>query len=223
MKSLVLCGRHGIAIRSHRDDNTSATTSLHMGNFKELLKFRVDADDKLLQEHLSSCANNASYTSKTAQGELLYCIKTFIQKIIVDEVKSQAIGPYFGVQCDEVTDSSNWEQLGIVLRYTTPDSRPIERLLEFVACEEITGAAISEKILQAFTEVYLDLSMCRSQTMDGAGNKAERVNGCAALIRQQYPKSVYHYCSSHDLNLALSKSCQVKEVHNMLDSLKQLG
>lgn len=113
-----------------------------MGNLKELLKFRVDAGDGVLQDHLSSCPKNATYTSKTTQNGLLYCIKTFIRQKIVDEVKSQAIGPYFGFQCDEVTDVSNWEQLGIVLRYTTADSRPVERLLAFVPCDEITGAAI---------------------------------------------------------------------------------
>ena len=32
-----------------------------------------------------------------------------------------------------------------------------------------------------------------------------------------------HYCSNHDLNLALCKSCEVKEVQLMLDTLKQLG
>ena len=32
-----------------------------------------------------------------------------------------------------------------------------------------------------------------------------------------------HYCSSHDLNLALCKACDVKEIHLMLDALKQLG
>ena len=62
-----------------------------------------------------------------------------------------------------------------------------------------------------------------SQTMDGAGNMAGSPAGCAALFTKESPKAVYHYCSSHDLNLALCKSCQVKEVHVMLSTLKLLG
>ena len=55
-----------------------------------------------------------------------------------------------------------------------------------------------------------------SQTMDGAGNMAGSPAGCAALFTKESPKAVYHYCSSHDLNLALCKSegspCNVKYI-----------
>jgi hypothetical protein len=60
---------------------------------------------------LASCAKNATYTSKTTQNELLLCIKEFMQDAIVKEVKGQNFGHYYGIQCDEVTDASNWEQL----------------------------------------------------------------------------------------------------------------
>ena len=79
-----------------------------MGNFKELLDFRASAGDELLKEHL---VKNASYISKTSQNELLFCLKTFIQEKIVEEVRSQQVGPYYGFQCDEVTDASNWDNL----------------------------------------------------------------------------------------------------------------
>lgn len=61
------------------------------------------------------------------------------------------------------------------------------------------------------------------QTMDGAGNMAGTRVDCATLISKTSPKALHHYCSSHDLNLALCKSCEEKEIHFMLDSLKQLG
>ena len=140
----------------------------------------------------------------------------------MQEVKSQAIGPYYGYQCDEVSDCSNWEQLGLVLRYTV-GRKPVERLLEFIPCECITGEALCEKIIESLTNAGLDIQFCRSQTMDGAGNMSGKQAGCAARFTKQCPRAVYHYCSSHDLNLALCKSCQVKEIHIMLDTLKQLG
>ena len=59
--------------------------------------------------------------------------------------------------------------------------------------------------------------------MDGAGNMAGSQAGCAGLFTKESPKAVYPYCSSHDLNVALCKSCQVKEVHVMLSTLKQLA
>ena len=98
MKCLELCGRQGNALRGHRDDDTSS--SFNKGNFKYLLDFRVDAGDTTLRYHVKHCKKNASYTSKTAQNDLLLFIKEMIQNVIVQEVKIQRIGAYYGFQCD---------------------------------------------------------------------------------------------------------------------------
>ena len=220
LKCLQFCGRQGIALRGHRDDDTNST--LNKGNFKELLNFRVDAGDNILHEHLKTCAKNATYTSKTSQNDLLLCIKEYIQSVIVRHVNDQVIGPYYGFQCDEVTDVSNWEQLGIVIRYVK-DSKPVERLLEFVSCEKITGEDLCENLIKSQQSCGLDVQFCRSMTMDGAGNMAGKQAGCAARFTQQSPRALYHYCSNHDLNLALCKSCSVTEIRSMLDTITQLG
>lgn len=86
IKSLVFCGRQGIALRGHRDDDTDKGSSTNKGNFKELLNFRVDAGDSILEKHLNSCKKNATYTSKTSQNDLLLCLKNYIQNKIVSEV-----------------------------------------------------------------------------------------------------------------------------------------
>ena len=88
LKCLEFCGRQGIALRGHRDDDTS--TSFNKGNFKALL--RVDAGDKGLEHHLVSCARSATYTSKKTQYVLLLCVKEFLQSKIVQEIKEQMIG-----------------------------------------------------------------------------------------------------------------------------------
>jgi len=43
---------------------------------------------------------------------VLQCLADFVKGKIVEEVKGQAAGSYYAVIDDEVTDSSNWEQLG---------------------------------------------------------------------------------------------------------------
>ena len=201
---------------------THAYSSFNKGNFKALLAFRVDAGDELLEDHLKKCKKNASYPSKTSQNDLLLCIKKYIPDEIVSEVNQQRVGPYYGIQCDEVTDSSNWEQLGLVLRYVK-DGKPIERLLEFSQCSSAKGEDLCQSIIESLTEAGLEPDHYRSQTMDGAGNMAGCNKGCAANFNKVAPRALYHYCCSHDLNLALCKSCNVKEIHYMLESLKQLG
>ena len=75
LKCLEFCGRQGIALRGHRDDETS--TNFNKGNFKALLALRVDAGDKDLEHHLETCARNATYTSKTTQNELCFVVRNF--------------------------------------------------------------------------------------------------------------------------------------------------
>ena len=129
MRCIEYCGRQGVALRGHRDDDTETEYEYVLtGNFKALLKLCSESGDTVLQEHLKTCAGNAKYTSKTAQNELLFCIKDFILEHIVTEINTQPHRLYFGIQADEVTDSSNAEQLGIVIRYLI-DSEPVEKNL----------------------------------------------------------------------------------------------
>ena len=99
----------------------------------------------MLQEHLEMCCKKASYTSETTQNECLECIRQYIQDKIIVNIKTQSIGPKFSIQADEVTDMSNNEQMGLILRYVK-DGKPNERLVECIMCESITGAALSEDI-----------------------------------------------------------------------------
>ena len=97
------------------------------GNLRSLINFRIDAGDTIVENRRNSCSKTATYISKATQNELLLCIKDFIQSKIVNEVKNQSIGPLYGIMGDEVTDTSNKEQLGLVLRYTIGND-VIERL-----------------------------------------------------------------------------------------------
>ncbi|XP_072172497.1 52 kDa repressor of the inhibitor of the protein kinase-like [Diadema setosum] len=220
IKSIELCGRQGWALRGHRDDSESV--ALNQGNFKALLNFRVDAGDGELRSHLENAPKNALYTSKTCQNDLLLCLKDYVQQIIVSEVKAQPIGALYTIEADEVTDVSNWEQLALVIRYLK-GQKPVERLLEYVACDSITGEAICQNIMQSLTSVGLDPKCCRGQTYDGAGNMAGKEKGCATRFKETSPRAPYIHCANHSLNLALSKACSVSEIHCMMSAIKTTG
>ena len=173
-----------------------------------------------LRDHLKTCDRNATYISKTSQNELLQCIKTYIQEVIVKEAKDG--GGFFGIGADEVTDTANWEQLGLVVRYLH-NGEPIERLVEYIKCESCTGEAICNAIVHALTSLQLDPKMCRAQTYDGAGNMAGCQNGCAKNFEDVSPRALYFHCASHELNLALSHASKVPEISNMVCTLKSVG
>ena len=120
-----------------------------------------------------------------------------MQGMIVDEINQQQ----FGLVADEVTESSNWQQHGVVVRYVK-DDRPIERLLEYVKCPNIRDETIADLIIN------LNIKKCRTQIDDGAGNMARKQQEAADQLKWKTGNEnpTYFYCASHELNLALSKS-----------------
>ena len=140
--------------------------------------------DNNFKESILSSKRNANYLSKTTQNDLLLCIKEYIQHEIVNEIKNQPEGPFYDLSADDVTDVTNWEQLRVILHYTK-DCRPVEKLFEYVRCEDIKGASTSHDLITTLKDVGLDIMMCQSQTYDGAGNMSGKSKGSAAVFRSE--------------------------------------
>ena len=168
--------------------------------------------DETLQNHLEKCARNPTYTSKTIENALFKCIKIYLQGKILDGINQQQ----FGLVVDEVTDSANWDHLGIVVWYVK-DDRPIKRLLEYVKSLYICGTTIADLIIKAVNEMGLNIKTCRAQTYDGAGNKARKYQGSANQLKLKTgnENATYFHCASHKLNLVLSKSSKVPDIYNI--------
>ena len=66
-------------------------------------------------------------------------------------------------------------------------------------------------------------SFMKRQGYDDAGSMSGHMRGCQARLREVSPHATYFHCSSHQLNLALSKSASVSEVSAMVSNLKALG
>lgn len=95
-----MCGQQGIALLGHRDDSTS-----NKGKFRDIVDFRIKSGDIVLKEYLEKqCA-----LSKTSQNELLECMGNNILTKILDDMKANR---FFGLETDEVADTSGWEHLG---------------------------------------------------------------------------------------------------------------
>ena len=218
-KTIELCGRQNIALRGHRDNITDLekhqSDATNHGNFWALLNYRIDAGDAVLQEHLSHCAGNATYTSSVIQDQIISILADQIRHKIIMNVKS---AQWFSVIADEVTDAANKEQLTLVLRYVDEDSLLIrEDFVGFFECDlGITGRILADKITSTLKSFSFDLAYLRGQGYDGAGNMAGKVNGAAALITADYPSALYFHGASHSLNLAVVKSLQVTSVRNVM-------
>lgn len=87
VETILFCGRQGFALRGHRDDGTSIDDIISHGNFLALLRFRVQAGDKVLEEHIETAGRNARYTSKTVQNEMMEISGNIVRRKILQMVK----------------------------------------------------------------------------------------------------------------------------------------
>ena len=151
-------------------------------------------------------------------------MKEYIQKEIVKGIKSQKLGINYAVLAEGVPDVTDWDQLGLVLRFEK-DGMPVEKLIEFIPCDSIKGEAISDKIKECLRELSLDPDDCRAQGYDGAINMAGmlKLKECAARFRQEVPRAIHYHCASHQLNLALSSTCQMTEIIWAVHVVKKVG
>ena len=95
-------------------------------------------------------------TLKTIQNELLSCLRKYTLECINKEINEGGT-PYFGVLADEVTDCANWIQLGIVIRYDY-QQKLVERLYEYVKCDNIRGETIANLIIESLKSNGIDSS-----------------------------------------------------------------
>ena len=161
IKTILLIGGLGIALRGHRDDGK---ISLHQAvsgverNFRALLAFRVDSGDTVLEEHLKNSSKVCTYVSKTTQNELINIRGEQILKEIIDEVKE---AKFFSIFADETTDSAHEEQLCICVRYVDiSDNAVKEQFLSFGKVEDFSAASIARQILEQVAFSGLDIANC---------------------------------------------------------------
>ena len=185
------------------------------------MDFRVSAGDSVLRNHLAKAPANAKHTSPSIQNEVADILGTQIKRNILDRVRRAKL---FSVVADEVTDSSNKQQLALALRYVDPGNLQIrEDLVEFIECDTgVTGRTIAEKITGFIQSRSLDPTKFRGQGYDEAGNMAGKTNGAAAIITRDYPLASYLHCASHSLNLAVVKS-DVQSVRNMIGIITRVA
>ncbi|XP_065681456.1 zinc finger MYM-type protein 1-like [Hydra vulgaris] len=216
------------SFRGHRDDSKyhpdigeSSTQKVGVGNFIELLNFRVDAGDQVLANHLFSSPKNATYISKTTQNQLIDSCGKAIEEVLIKNVKHSI---FFSILCDEAVDCSNTEQMSLVLRYVNSNNKICEDFLRFIDCKTGTsGLSLSLNVLNALQEFGLDIQNCRGQGYDSAGCMAGEYKGVASRIKALNREAIFVHCASHRLSLVVAAACQVQKVKNLLGQVKEIS
>ncbi len=174
----------------------------------------------VLKHHLANAPAHAKYTSTSIQNSIADILGCQVKQAILNRVKR---AQFFSLIADEVTDSSNKEQLAIVLRYVDPDDLHIrEDLVEFVECDAgVTGRAVATKITGCIESSGLDLTKIRGQAYDGAGNMAGKVKGAAAIITSQDIATISKHIEEMDEELKKSNE-ELFSVQQATTNVQQL-
>jgi hypothetical protein len=121
VKTIIFCGKQNIPLRGHRDDDEIVTNSLPLhneGNFCALVRFRVEAEDKTLENHLRNASSRATYIGKTTQNALIECCRLEVLDEILKQVHD---ADFYSIMFDEASDVSGKAQISLVLRYIFTD------------------------------------------------------------------------------------------------------
>jgi hypothetical protein len=145
VKTVIFCGRLGIALRGHRDDGALGPQKAikgQEGNFRALLAYLVDSGDNTPKEHLVTASKKATYISKVTQNELIELCADEMLKQIVREIKAAI---FFAVIADETTDTSGQEQLCLCVRYVDQTSSSVtvkEEFVGFMNMEDLSAESV---------------------------------------------------------------------------------
>jgi hypothetical protein len=168
IESVVFCGQQEIALRGHRDYGSILESNVdnNDGNFRALLRFRLQAGDSVLHQHLSTAGANATYTSWRTQNSIISACGSIIAKRISDSVN---ISKFFTVIADETTDCSTKSQFSISVRYVDCQKFLInEHFLSFVEMEECSAESLSKTILSILSKHCLNAENLRGRAMMAA-------------------------------------------------------
>lgn len=215
IKTVIFCGRQGIPLRGHKDFgpfDLENPPNHNEGNFRALLRERVDAGDDNLKSHLLVCGKNASYISWKTQNEIISACNYIIRSQIVVRVNEARC---FAILADESVDVSGTEQFSLSVRFLENDSIR-EEFLQFIPVSETTGINLARTILESLTRFNVDLKYMRGQGYDGASAMSGQFQGAQAFILKECPAALYVHCASHSLNLAISDACCVPEIRNCI-------
>ena len=202
-----------------RGTEETLTTATNPGNFLALVKLLSWHDD-VLKRHLESPRlRNATYLSAQTQNDLLKIIaRNYVLKDLVDEIRD---AKFYSLMADEVS-SHGVEVLAICVRFVDAKKEVREEFINFSRVPRITGAILAATIKDVLSDSNINIENMRGQTYDGAANMASDQVGVQAQIKKDAPNAPFLQCSSHCLNLVITKSCQIQDIRACIDKSESL-
>lgn len=153
---------------------------------------------------------HVTYMSRCTQNEFIKLIGDAVRYRMIKELEE---APAFSVMADTTPDTSNNDQISIVVRYVT-DDKPVERLLSLTVLRDKSGDGHATEILRSLNEHNVDVRKLYFQSYDFAACMSGVYNGCQKKlndkIKKDFPQQEIPYipCQAHRLNTFVERSCK---------------
>ena len=189
------------------------------GNFIQLLKLQGRTDPRL-NDWLDKKA--FKYVSHDIQNQKMNeCIQIMTLSVLRQISRSLSNGVHFCVMADEITDSSNREQLVVCLRWVDDVQ---EDFLGLYQVPNIASDTVVKCLRDVLIRMNLNIDNCRGQCYDEASNMKGHKKGVATQILQEEGRALYTHCYGHSLNLAIADTVrEIKLLQDTLDTTSEIS
>ena len=132
-------------------------------------------------------------------------------QIVHDQIVQEA--PAFSVMADTTPDTSNKDQMSVVVMYVV-DDKPVEHLLSLTVLEDKSGDGHATEILRTLNKYNVDIRKLYFQSYDFAACMSGMYNGCQKKlndkVKEDFPQKEipYNPCQAHRLNTFVERSCK---------------
>ncbi|XP_071701586.1 uncharacterized protein [Rutidosis leptorrhynchoides] len=176
-------------------------TEIFLGLIEMLEEF-----DPIIKVHVRRITNDevhVHYLGHKIQNELILMLGNEIKKQIIKEIKE---AKYYSIILDCTHDSSNQEQMSMIVRHVKCTSNYVvveESFLGFLNVNDTTGKGLFDVTLEELKCIGLDVNDMRGQGYDNGANMKGIHQGVQTRFLKENPRAFYTPCGCHSLNLTL--------------------
>ena len=161
LQNIILLARQGLPLRGRWIPSDEESSASEKGsNFYQLLLLRSQ-DDASITEILRRKTHK--YTDHNIHNELLKILALGHLRTIASKIREAG---FFTLLSDEVTDSSNKEQIIVCLRWVDSKFVAYEDFIGLRHVDDITTDTVVRVLTDTILRMNLKMSMCRAQCYD---------------------------------------------------------